>query len=79
MRVLFFAQIRDFTGRADSELPIDRAIRPDELWHALNERFPGIEKFRSSTRLARNAAFSAPDEQFEPGDEIALLPPVSGG
>ena len=79
MKILFFAQIRDFAGRSACDVPIDRAIGIEELWQILNEQFPGIDKFRSSTRLARNEAFSSPDEIFLSDDEVALLPPVSGG
>ena len=35
--------------------------------------------FRSSVRLARNGEYARPDERFEPNDEVALIPPVSGG
>jgi molybdopterin converting factor small subunit len=79
MKVLFFAQIRDFTGRAECDLPVSEVVAPDELWSALDRLFPGIAKFRSSTRLARNSNFAGNREIFQADDEVALLPPVSGG
>ena len=79
MKVLFFAQIREFTRRADCDLPVTNAIGADDLWTMLEKLFPGIANFRSSTRLARNADFATSGELFNNHDEVALLPPVSGG
>lgn len=79
MKVLFFAQIRDFTGCAAANLETRAKLVPDALWRALEQQFPGIEKFRSTTRLARNGVFAAADEHFADSDEVALIPPVSGG
>jgi molybdopterin converting factor subunit 1 len=79
MKVLFFAQIRDFTGRAECDLPVSEPVGADELWSALDRLFPRIAKFRSSTRLARNSNFADDREIFQADDEVALLPPVSGG
>lgn len=79
MRVLFFAQIREFTKRDATELRARSALDADEIWKHLDEQFPGIGKFRRTTRLARNSTFADADEQFGPHDEVALLPPVSGG
>lgn len=79
MKLLFFAQIRDFTGCSAAEFETRGIVTPDAIWQQLEERFRGIEKFRSTTRLARNAVFAAADERFADSDEVALIPPVSGG
>ena len=79
MKVLFFAQIRDFTGCGAVEMETRGSVTPDAVWRVLEERFPGIEKFRGTTRLARNGVFATADEQFAESDEVALIPPVSGG
>lgn len=79
MKVLFFAQIRDFTGCGVAEMETRGGLTADAVWQGLEEQFPGIDKFRSTTRLARNGVFAAADEQFAASDEIALIPPVSGG
>jgi molybdopterin converting factor small subunit len=79
MKVLFFAQIRDFTGRGECDVPVSKAVAAEELWSALDRLFPGITKFRSSTRLARNSNFAGDGDLFHTDDEVALLPPVSGG
>lgn len=79
MKVLFFAQIRDFTGCEAANMETRGNITADAVWEQLEEEFPGIEKFRGTTRLARNGVFAAADEQFAESDEVALIPPVSGG
>jgi molybdopterin converting factor subunit 1 len=79
LKVLFFAQIRDVTGCAAAEITATGETTAEGLWSLLDQRFPGLEKFRSSTRLARNGVFAADRETFLPGDEVALIPPVSGG
>jgi molybdopterin converting factor subunit 1 len=78
MRVLFFAQLKDVTGCESLELatvPLDT----EQLWAGLLKRFPGLAAHRANVRLARNWEYAAPDAQFTNADEVALIPPVSGG
>ena len=79
MKVLFFVQIRSFTGCEQTEMEVAQPIDGRQLWTTLDEKFPGISKFRSSTRLARNSVYARNDESFSNNDEVALLSPVSGG
>jgi molybdopterin converting factor subunit 1 len=79
MRVLFFAQLKDVTGCDAVELAPASPLDRDGLWAALLERFPGLAAHRAGVRLARNCEYAAPGATFAHGDEVALLPPVSGG
>ncbi|MFL6537517.1 MAG: MoaD/ThiS family protein [Chthoniobacterales bacterium] len=79
MNVLFFAQIRDFTGCGSVEIETHDGVTADAVWIGLEQQFRGIEKFRGTTRLARNGVFASADERFVQSDEVALIPPVSGG
>jgi molybdopterin converting factor subunit 1 len=79
MRVLFFAQLKDVTGCHAVDLAPASPLNHDELWAALLEKYPHLANYRSSVRLARNCEYAAPEAKFSPGDEVALLPPVSGG
>ncbi len=79
MRVLFFAQLKDATRCASVELPAQTAMSSDQLWAALLEKFPALEVHRRTVRLARNSEYTAPDALFSEGEEVALIPPVSGG
>lgn len=79
MRVLFFAQTKDAAGAAELELKISGNINAAELWNRLVAWQPRLADFRSTTRLACNGEYSTAETRFADGDEIALIPPVSGG
>jgi len=78
MKVLFFAHLKDVTGCSQLELHCGPATT-DELWLRLVQLYPGLEKFRSSVRLAKNSEYVGTDATFNADDEVALIPPVSGG
>jgi MoaE-MoaD fusion protein len=50
-----------------------------DAWTALVERFPDLAPHRGFTQAARNGEAVGWDEQLTDGDEVAFLPPVSGG
>jgi molybdopterin converting factor subunit 1 len=78
MRILFFAHLKDITRCAEMNLT-DRDVDADGLWRKLIEAHPGLEKFRASVRLAKNSEYVGRDARFIEADEVALIPPVSGG
>ncbi|MDE3069066.1 MAG: molybdopterin converting factor subunit 1 [Verrucomicrobiota bacterium] len=78
MRVLFFAQLKDATGCDAIELaPAPRD--GEQLWSTLLKKFPALAAQRATVRLARNWEYAAPEATFREEDEVALIPPVSGG
>jgi molybdopterin converting factor subunit 1 len=79
MRVLFFAQLKDVTGCDSIELAPLSPINGNELWVELLKRFPALTAHRPNVRLARNWEYTASDAAFADNDEVALIPPVSGG
>ena len=79
MRLLFFAHLKEVTGHSEVEWPDAGALGSAELWERLIGEFPELAGHRTSTRLARNGAYVTDDEIFQPGDEVALIPPVSCG
>ncbi len=79
MTVLYFAQTRRIAGLVSEPLPAADTLTADQLWHAILQRHPDLAMLRPVIRLARNGEFAAADTLFQPGDEIALIPPVSGG
>ena len=78
MKILFFAQLRDAAGVSEAVLE-DADMNAGQLWDALISRWPGLGPLRRNVRLARNGEYAAADEIFRAGDEVALIPPVSGG
>ena len=79
MKVKFFAHLQTFTRCEETDIAAPRELSQDEIWAELEKKFPGISSYKSPTRLARNFTYAAPDSIFREGDEVALLPPVSGG
>lgn len=79
MRVLFFAQLQDVTGCAATELAAPSPVDREQLWAALLEQYPGLGAHRPNVRLARNWEYADAETRFDEGDEVALIPPVSGG
>jgi molybdopterin converting factor small subunit len=79
LRVLFFGPVRTQLETSAIDLACAGQLSADELWSLLFSRFAELKPWRPSIRLARNGEFLAPGATFHPGDEIALIPPVSGG
>jgi molybdopterin synthase catalytic subunit/molybdopterin synthase sulfur carrier subunit len=78
MKILFFAQLREATGVAVAEIDANN-VDALSLWAILLERWPALDAHRANTRLARNGAYAGEADIFGAGDEVALIPPVSGG
>lgn len=78
MHILFFAHLKDATRCAELNLPCGD-VDVDGLWRKLIAIHPGIERFRGSVRLAKNSEYVGSDARFTDADEVALIPPVSGG
>ena len=79
IQILFFNLAQDATGVATTEIPCVEPISQDALWCILVSRYPALERFHKDMRLAKNNRYAQVGEMIEPGDEIALIPPVSGG
>jgi MoaE-MoaD fusion protein len=79
MRVLLFAHLKDATGAAELEISISESLDADGFWRKLIAAQPDLAKFRTTTRLARNGEYAGAQTRFTDADEVALIPPVSGG
>jgi molybdopterin converting factor small subunit len=79
MKVLFFHTARELTGLAMVDWPITGAISEEEFWQRLGAQFPNLLPLRGKVRLARNEEYMAVGESLQGSDEVALIPPVSGG
>ncbi|HVS70852.1 MAG TPA: MoaD/ThiS family protein [Phycisphaerae bacterium] len=84
VRVRFFAHMaqhaRNLAGpHADnSQIDVPDALPLADLPDLLQQRFPGLP-WPTSTLLAVNQEYLPPTYLLRPGDEIAIIPPVSGG
>lgn len=79
MKILFFAQTKDAAGSSELEMTVQDNVSVEELWKSLVEKRPALSSFQKTTRLARNGEYTNPATRFLNSDEVALIPPVSGG
>ena len=79
VKVLFFGMLKDITGRSQDELNLPDGSPLGEVFDSYAARHPRLKEFASSIVLARNQEFSDRSTPIRDGDEIAFLPPVSGG
>jgi molybdopterin converting factor small subunit len=79
LRILFFGPVRAQVGVDHLDVETVGEISSDDLWAGVLARFPELKPLRPTIRLGRDGEFLAPDAKLNPGDEIALIPPVSGG
>lgn len=79
VKVVFFASLREAVGRAEMSVS---AGSVDELWQVLAEQL-GCEALEAlqqdNVRIAVNQSLVTADIELHSGDEIAFLPPVTGG
>jgi len=79
VKVLFFGMLKDIVGSAEDQLSVADGSQLRSIFDHYAGRFPRLREMASSIVLARNQEFSDVSARVSEGDEIAFLPPVSGG
>ncbi|MBV8705858.1 MAG: molybdenum cofactor biosynthesis protein MoaE [Acidobacteriaceae bacterium] len=79
VRVLFFGILKDIVGRAEESLEIGTDSTLAGVFEHYSQRFETLRDKRPSILFARNHEFASPETVVTENDEIAFLPPVSGG
>jgi molybdopterin converting factor subunit 1 len=79
INVLFFGLLKDICGRSEDRLDLPPAAPLRSVFDHYAARFPALQDMARSIVLARNHEFANPSDALSDGDEVALLPPVSGG
>ena len=77
--VLLFAAAREAAGRGRLEVPYRDGITAAEVWKHLESASPALAPLAGSVSVAVNHRFVPRDTVLAAGDELAFLPPVSGG
>lgn len=76
--VLLFGITRDLTGQSAVSVPLAEGARVSDLLHQLHEQYPALAGIRS-VLVAVNGEYAETDQPVTSSDEVALIPPVSGG
>jgi len=79
IRVLLFGVIKDIVGRPTEVIDLPEGARVHDLVAGYIDRFPGFELMASALAVSVNQEYSQGDRPLSAGDEVGLLPPVSGG
>jgi MoaE-MoaD fusion protein len=79
VRVLFFGRLKEITGVAEEDVEISEGARVEDLFERYGRRFPKLAEFRPSIAASVNQEYAAWRAPLAVDDEVAFLPPVSGG
>jgi molybdopterin synthase catalytic subunit len=77
--VLFFGMLKDLAGRGRESLTLSDNATLSDVLHHYDEKIPRLKEFAASIAMSVNQEYAGRDTKLKSGDEIALLPPVSGG
>jgi molybdopterin converting factor subunit 1 len=77
--VRLFARLRDITGSPELSRDVTSGATVGSVWRGLVSEFPDLASYERSISAAVNADYARMDQVVGEGDEIAFLPPVSGG
>ena len=77
--VRFFALHRDIVGASQISCEIAKGTTLGQLWSQLCEEFPALAPATRSVMFAHNQEYADPETELHDGDEVAFIPPVSGG
>lgn len=76
---MFFGLLKDLCGRTEDRLDLPSGSTAGSVFEHYATAFPKLREMASSIVLARNHEFASAKDALSDGDEVALLPPVSGG
>ncbi len=77
--VKLFAAFQEAIAADEIQLSVPPQTPVVKVYEELTTQYPSLAKWRSLIRYAVNLDFVEPDTLLQNGDEVALIPPVSGG
>jgi molybdopterin converting factor subunit 1 len=77
--VRLFARLREIAGAAELSRQLPDGATAGDAWNALAADFPALADYARSVSCAVNETYSRLTTRLHDGDEVAFLPPVSGG
>jgi molybdopterin synthase catalytic subunit len=79
VRVLFFGVLKDLVGRSSEDAEFPDGATLGAVFERYGASFPRLREMAGSIVMARNREFAELSTKIDAGDEVAFLPPVSGG
>jgi molybdopterin converting factor subunit 1 len=79
VRVLFFGMLKDFVGKDSETLTLPASATLEDVLHHYSEANSQLRQFLPSIAISVNQEYAGRTTRLMQGDEVALLPPVSGG
>lgn len=79
VRVLLFASVRQSAGGDEIRIDVPDGTTAGDLLDRLREKIPALEGLADRIKLAVNEEFVDRSYEIQPGDEAAVIPPMSGG
>jgi|SRR5579862_808865 len=79
VRVLFFGVLRDMAGHSAQQLELSEPATLGDVLRHCEDSIPGFHAMGRSLAMSINQQYAGPEAKLHAGDEVALLPPVSGG
>jgi len=79
VKVLLFGRLREVTGLTEEAVDVPADSTLSDVFDQYSARFPQLAGFRASLVASRNQEFATWDSRISADDDIAFLPPVSGG
>ncbi len=77
--IKLFAVYQEVIGESQITQKLPAGSAAGDVLQGLIDRYPQLEQWRSVTRLGVNLDFVEADRLLQDGDELVLIPPVSGG
>jgi molybdopterin converting factor subunit 1 len=77
--VKLFAAGRELAGAAEAVVEVDAVACVRDVRRALAERYAALAALAARSLVAVNAEYADDGQRVTPGDDVALIPPVSGG
>jgi molybdopterin converting factor subunit 1 len=79
VRVRLFARLHDIAGASELVRDVVPGATIGALWRQLAHEYPALGPYERSVSSAVNADYARMDQELHENDEVAFLPPVSGG
>jgi len=79
LRLKLFATLRERAGASDLDRQFSDGVSVADVWSALTREFPALAGQHDALSFAVNQEYVKPDFRPLDGDEVAFIPPVSGG